>query len=256
MKIISYSDLHLEFGKKFCLPDPSTTDLMVLAGDIITFRDYEPLDQLLSGWNKPVLYVIGNHEYYTKRPMDNDVAAFHSWLTKCHPNVTLLQDEATEIDGVHFFGGTMWTNFADANPIAIASAKQRMVDYRRIMLPNGEMLKPADTIKLHQLFVTKINAWFNQELGGPRVVITHCAPVINPHSRYADSSMLPAFNSLDMLEVIEKYQPNLWIYGHTHEYDDQTIGHTQIISNPRGYPNRGGGFECAQFDPTGNPVSI
>jgi hypothetical protein len=32
---------------------------MILAGDIITLGDYDPLDQLLQKWKKPVLYVTG-----------------------------------------------------------------------------------------------------------------------------------------------------------------------------------------------------
>ena len=44
---------------------------MILAGDIVTLRDYAPLDQILRKWKKPVLYVTGNHEYYTRRPMND-----------------------------------------------------------------------------------------------------------------------------------------------------------------------------------------
>ena len=61
MKIITYSDLHLEFGTDFRPPGNRDADLMILAGDIITFRDFEPLGRFLDGWSKPVLYVAGNH---------------------------------------------------------------------------------------------------------------------------------------------------------------------------------------------------
>ncbi len=44
MKIISYSDLHLEFGGGFLPPAETDADIMILAGDIITFRDYAPLN--------------------------------------------------------------------------------------------------------------------------------------------------------------------------------------------------------------------
>ena len=30
---------------------------MIVAGDIVTLRDYEPLDKILRKWKKPVLYV-------------------------------------------------------------------------------------------------------------------------------------------------------------------------------------------------------
>ena len=36
MKIITYSDLHLEFGTDFMPLADSCADLMILAGDIIT----------------------------------------------------------------------------------------------------------------------------------------------------------------------------------------------------------------------------
>jgi hypothetical protein len=52
------------------LPPDATGDVMILAGDIITLRDYDPLDRLLQKWKRPVLYVTVNHEYYTQRPMN------------------------------------------------------------------------------------------------------------------------------------------------------------------------------------------
>ncbi len=256
MKIITYSDLHLEFGTNFQPPADSNADLMILAGDIITFRDFEPLGRFLDGWNKPVLYVTGNHEYYTQQPMDAGDCAFHDWLKEYYPNVTVLQDEAIEIDGVHFFGGTMWTDFAGADRRAMITAHQQMNDYRLIILPNGQQLTPADTITFHQIFVCNLMAWLEQGLSGPRIVITHNAPVVNPNTQFGNSPLTPAFNALDMKEIIEKHQPDLWVYGHTHECDDQTIGKTRIISNQLGYPDNRGRFECADFDKLGKIFEI
>ena len=88
---------------------------MVLAGDIITLKDWMPLDRLLQPWRKPVLYVVGNHEYYTQRPMDEENRKFRAWLAAHRPQVKLLLDEEISIDGVHFFGGTMWTDFDTGN---------------------------------------------------------------------------------------------------------------------------------------------
>ena len=93
-------------------------------------------------------------------------------------------------------------------------------------------------------------------MNGPRVVITHNAPLFNPHTKYNDSTLRPAFNSLDMVKVIETHQPHLWVYGHTHECDDQTLSRTRIISNQLGYPDGRGGFECRDFDRLGRPIDI
>jgi predicted phosphodiesterase len=87
MRIITHSDLHLEFGSGWLLPPAVHGDVMILAGDIVTLRDYEPLDQILRKWKKPVLYVTGNHEYYTQRPMNEEDDRFKARLADRHPHV-------------------------------------------------------------------------------------------------------------------------------------------------------------------------
>jgi predicted phosphodiesterase len=256
MKIISYSDMHLEFGKDFRPPADTDADVMILAGDMITFRNFEPLGWMLQDWRKPVLFVAGNHEYYTQRPMDAGETGFKTWFGEHHPNVVFLQDESITIDDVHFFGGTMWTDFNGADHKAMMEAANGINDYRQIMLPSGQLLKPIDTVAYHASFVTSLERWFAEDFSGKRVVISHHAPVVNPNTQYSNSPLMPAFNSLDMVPIIEKYQPTLWVYGHTHECDDQMVGRTRIISNQRGYPNRLGGFECAAFDKGGLLVEV
>jgi Icc-related predicted phosphoesterase len=111
-------------------------------------------------------------------------------------------------------------------------------------------------VVLHETFKSKLLNWFSKDLTGPRVVITHTAPILNPNTKHGGSPYMPAFNSLDMVEVIERHQPTLWVYGHTHECDDQTIGRTRIISNQLGYPANSNAFECQDFDEAGVPIDI
>jgi predicted phosphodiesterase len=256
LKILTYSDLHLEFGSGWGLPIEVEGDLLILAGDIVTFKDYRPLEQLLRSWKKPVLYVTGNHEYYTRRPMDEEDRNFRSWLEAHCPQTILLLDEETSIDGINFFGGTMWTDFGGGNRLAMDTARYQINDFRLIRNGGDMPFTPADAIARHQGFVAKLLDWFHKDLSGPRVVISHNAPVINPNTKFKDSPLWPAFNSLDMVKVIEEHQPALWVYGHTHECDDQAIGRTRIVSNQLGYPDRVGGFECRDFDRAGKPVQI
>ncbi len=252
MKIITYSDLHLEFGVDF-QPD---ADVMILAGDIIVLGNNRPLERLLSNSDKPVLYVLGNHEYYTRTPMKEEVNRFRNWLARHYPQVYLLQDEAVTIDDIHFFGGTMWTDYCNGNAMHMLYARNMMQDYQLIMENEFTKLTPDYTAILHKEFVDKPVTWFEEDLPGTRVVISHHAPVINPHTRYGKSPLRHAFNSLDMIDIIETYQPALWGYGHTHECDDQRIGKTRVISNQRGYPNEKTGFSGGGFDPNGVPISI
>ena len=232
---------------------------MILAGDIITLKDYDPLDRLLQSWKKPVLYVTGNHEYYTQSPMNHGDNKFRAWLEGNHPNTKLLLDEEVSIGGVNFFGGTMWTDFNGADRRAMEIARSQMNDFRPIWLiynPDQTSFRPTDAVALHNNFTAKLLNWFDKDLSGPRVVISHNAPVINPNTKFKGSPLMPAFNSLDMVKIIENRQPALWVYSHTQECDDQTIGKTRIISNQLGIPDQFGGFECKDFDRAGVPVDI
>ena len=148
----------------------------------------------------------------------------------------LLLDEEVSIGCVHFFGGTMWTDFNGGDLRAMETARSQMNDYRLIYNPDETPFTPADSIALHKNFVSKLLKWFGKNLSGPRVVISHNAPVINPNSKYKGGL---AFNSLDMVEIIETHQPALRVYGHTHEY-----------------PGNLGGFECKDFDEAGLPVEV
>lgn len=86
MKILVYSDLHLEFSD--FQPPPTEYDLVVLAGDIsvrgrgVTWAN--------DAFKCPVIYVCGNHEYY-KGHLDRtmtkmrDAAADHVHILDTSP---------------------------------------------------------------------------------------------------------------------------------------------------------------------------
>jgi hypothetical protein len=140
----------------------------------------------------------------------------------------------------------MWTDFNRGDRRAMETARAEINDFRLIRNPEGTVFRPVDAVALHMNFVTKLLDWFGQDLSGPRVVISHNAPVVNPNTKFRGSPLMPAFNSLlsitcfqslDMIEVIEKHQPALWVHGHNHECDDQTVGRARIISNQLGYPD-------------------
>lgn len=250
MKILLYSDLHLEFGNDFAPPKDLEADVMILAGDIITFKDFEPLKRFLADWKKPVLFVAGNHEYYTKQSMAECDKNFLHYLDKNFSpeqflNFIWLRNHGCEFEDISFFGGTMWTNFAHS-PLAMMHAKRDMADYRYIFKNKTQKLWPEDTVKFHKEFKEKLIAWLEENKDKKRVIISHHAPCLNPNSQFKDSILQPAFNSLEMVDVIEKYQPDLWVYGHTHECDDQMIGKTRIVSNQFGYYKQ---EECKQFNP-------
>lgn len=237
MKLLIYSDLHLEFKNPILPPKESAADLLILAGDICVFKDLQPLDTFLKDWNKPAIYIAGNHEYYTNKAMGKGDDALLEYIKTKKPNLTFLRDEAYTLGDVEFFGGTMWTDLNNGNPMDSIWVHSGMNDYKIIRNNNYQKIWPEYTRQLHAAYKSKLVAWLEKNKDKKRVVISHHAPVMNKNTRFGNSKLWSAYNSLDMIPVIEEHQPDLWCYGHTHESDDQMIGRTRIVSNPYGYHN-------------------
>lgn len=261
MKLAIYSDLHLEYNRNITIPNDLNADVIILAGDCTNYSCTHRIKEFLNGWNKPVLYVLGNHEYYNLSrswydpilDMDDVKVKFLNDLYDDVPNLQIMGNQSIIIDDVSFYGGTMWTNFNNSNPLDMLQARDYMNDFRVIyeFTPNGRrILTPEDTVKFHQEYVKGLELWLDRKHDGKRVVISHHAPTYNPMTKYSTSKLQPAFNSLDM----EKYfgSMDLWIYGHTHEADDRIIGDMRIISNPLGYPNE----NVNDFDIYGKMVEV
>lgn len=257
MKIITYSDIHLEFGSPLKAPE-CDADVMILAGDIVTFGNIKPLTAFLKGWLNPVIYIAGNHEYYNPSiTMAIGRKNLRKWLQH-HKNVHFLDNTSITIEGVNFFGGTMWTDFNGKDRYHMQLAERRMNDYRMIKI--GDMpISADDTYRFHAEYVYELRQWFAKGLSGKHVVVSHHCPGVNPNTKYKDSIMNAAYNSLDMIPIIEEFQPALWMSGHTHECHDMMIGNTRLISNQSGYPQRMWKslvYECKEFDTTGKMVEI
>jgi Icc-related predicted phosphoesterase len=243
MKIQIYSDLHLEFAPFD--PPETDADVVVLAGDI-HIRDRAVAWAKESFLGKPVLYVLGNHEYYREaypKHLEDIRSAAHG------SNVHVLENEAFVFDGVAFLGATLWTDFRlTGNPvIAGIAAAEGINDFKQIRLSNEKYRKfrPKDAAAIHGESIVWLRAECDRQrsMGRKIVIVTHHAP--SPRSipdRYHGHSLNPAYaSSLD--EFVAQSGASLWIHGHIHEGGQYSIGDTLVARNPRGYPG-----ECTGFD--------
>ena len=103
MKLNILSDLHLGFG---AMDWPvNDADVVVLAGDIS--RPREAVAWALK-FDKPVLYVPGNHEFYGSS-IDG---ALDELQRLCQgTQVQVLDNRELVMGGVRFLGSTLWTDF-------------------------------------------------------------------------------------------------------------------------------------------------
>lgn len=233
MKLHVLSDIHVEF-EDFDAP-ATDADVVVLAGDIHVGRN--GLDWALKQFpDKPVLYVLGNHEYYGKA-----IPRFTEKLREfaSGTNIHILEQEALTIDGVTFLGCTLWTDFELFGDPRIAGyeATQKMTDYKKIRVsPKYSRLRSIDTCAIHH----RSKRWLEsklQENTDDTVVITHHAPSLQslPDSKHNDLMSAAYVSNLD--EFVSQSGARYWIHGHLHAPSDYALGATRVLCNPKGYPD-------------------
>jgi Icc-related predicted phosphoesterase len=250
VKIFLISDIHFEFHNNVdwlpLLPDGNQFDVLVLAGDI----GHGPwlatgLRRLRSRFpSKPIVYVAGNHEYYrgnvTRSPVgDIGIGNFH-YLEKC----------SVELSGYKFIGTTLWTGFdclgSDLIERAMHLSKYSVADFMEIRIAeltetNGVPLRITPEYMRDMYLQSR--AWLDAELAGSdpekAIVITHFPPSREFRHGQIREDVISAYFQSNCIDLIQKYQPALWLYGHNHWSDQQQCGKTRVISNQYGYPREG-----------------
>jgi hypothetical protein len=184
--------------------------------------------------------VMGNHEHYHGK--------FHKTLEVLRgivpSNVTILEKEAVEFEGVVFMGATLWTNCNNGDSLTTYTLKAGMNDYRVIQNHYEDKnlyfkLTPEYTFRDH----IKAMRFFEEELKKHTdkrvVVITHHAPsfmsISEQYRNPGDHHMNGGYAS-DLSEfILDHPQIKTWVHGHVHSQHDYLIGDTRVVANPRGY---------------------
>ena len=248
MKIALLSDLHLSVHP---MPAPPTdADVVVLAGDL--GRPAAAMEWA-GQYRQPTLFVAGNHEYY-----GTDLASGLAELRAraAGTAVRVLERETWHHRGVRFLGCTLWADLrlwqtAEEREQGLAQATQFVGDFSRIGVAPGfdDRFTPALSRLLFDGSVAWLESCFAEPHDGPTVVVTHFAPARGSiATRFAGSAINACFVS-DLDAQIRRWQPELWLHGHTHDSFDYRIGATRVVANPRGYVLKGE-IENRRFDPS------
>lgn len=232
MKIQIISDLHQEFGVSDLSFDRA--DVVVLAGDVnLGTKGIEWIKNKIT--DKPVIYILGNHEYYK--------GSYPKTLHKIkaaaeNSNVSVLENDFVDRDGIRFHGTTLWTDFSIfGNPRYYGSVCQNgMNDYRKIRRdPSYSKMRSVDIFKIHQFSKIWLQESLEASAGMKNIVVSHHAPSLQSSPpRFRENPLTSAYVS-DLEDVILQYQPLYWIHGHIHTPCRYPIGKTEIICNPHGY---------------------
>lgn len=249
MRIWILSDLHLDIGRKpWSPPDIPDADVAVIAGDVC-----QGLPEAI-GWaartigpHMPVVMTAGNHEFYNRV---HDIELARGREAAAAAGVHFLEDGVVELNGVHFSGSTLWTDYAldgvGRRAVAMEAARRGLNDHRRItatLHPEWRRFRPEEALSIHRASRRFLDGALDGDANGsPHVVVTHHGPApASVHPAFEGDPLNPAFVS-DLRELIEARRPALWVHGHVHANRDHTVGTTRIVCNPHGYPSENPGF--------------
>jgi len=257
MKLQIVSDLHFEFlphghPSRRIAPVPEA-DVMVVAGDI---ADQDRAVEAFRDWPVPVVYVLGNHEYYrTDYPsLRTRMAALPQMQRGAVAILDPGQMIASDRAGLRtrILGATLWTDFRLYEPAvpradAIAAAEKVITDFTQIRFA-GAPLRAEQIVDEHRRQRAWLEARLAESFDGKTVVVTHHAPSARSvHPRFASDPVSAAFAS-----DLEALMPGvaLWIHGHLHDSSDYRVGNCRVVANPRGYRDGANDrFENPAFDP-------
>jgi Icc-related predicted phosphoesterase len=253
MKLYVTSDLHLEFAD-LDLQNQDAVDVLILSGDICVAKDLDRPDargdqvreffRRISRDFPEVVYVMGNHEHY-----HGDFAKTQDLIQTTLDrleitNIHLLEKNTWQHDDWLFIGGTLWTDFNQADPLTLWHARQNMSDF--VVTKNSAVsfykFIPEHALEDHQRMKDYIhdvidNRRSRDDHSSRVIVVGHHSPSrLSTHPRYqTDEHMNGCYSSRMEEFILDHPEIRLWTHGHTHEDFDYEIGTTRVVCNPRGY---------------------
>ena len=227
MKLWIVSDLHIDNQSDFIAGEqrPHDFDVLVVAGDVVdgdVVRGIETAAAMAGG--KPAIYVAGNHCHWGHSFQD---VRDRGMEAGARTGVHFLQNSAASIDGITFFGATLWMPMLRDQSAprpdlsAIMSGRARDPAPHSAM-PFGEpvfvqgpdiMDRRARNRDIHREFMRSRDA-MKHELAVD-VIVTHYPP---------------------SADLISEIGARMWIHGHEHRIRDEIVGITRVLSNATGLP--------------------
>jgi Icc-related predicted phosphoesterase len=253
LRLHVFSDLHLEFGPlelTLAVRAGQLAELVLLAGDIDIKR--RGPDWAAATFTQRVAIIGGNHEAYGDS-LFATIAAGRSAAERVsrgrQNEIRFLERETWTMaaaDGtpVRLIAATLWTDFelfgTETRSGVMARAHAQMSDFHQIrildeLLQETRRLEPMDVFRLHSMSRQFLETELGTPFDGLTIVMTHHAPSMISISDRFRGDLLTAAYASNLDEVVERFQPALWVHGHTHDSFDYRIGRTRVICNPRGY---------------------
>jgi Icc-related predicted phosphoesterase len=252
MKAWVFSDIHLTRLPGMTLSQPMAVpdaDICICAGDtsgtLSTAVDYLLTDIAPC---MPVVTVLGNHEYYG---LSVSKALSRAKRNTNGSDVHVLENSVFMIDGLRVLGATLWTDLAipvgdEAElpedlrlEVTKLEIPKHIADYTEIYSDVGHMerITPDETVARHKDTLGFLIESLETPFDGKTVVLTHHAPLLTSIDQRFLGNISNAAYASDLSALIDRYQPDMWVHGHVHQFFDYRRGKTRVLCNPRGFSN-------------------
>lgn len=243
--IVQYaSDLHLDFAAnlRYVLGGGIRPegDVLVLAGDVVNLFELERFadfwDWCAKNWRQTI-FVPGNHDYYgiwregSKLPRPRRFAI--------RPNVSCCSNAVVRLGATDFVCSTLWSR---VSPEQTREVGRLLLDFQAITL-GDRPLTVADYNGFFEAswrFVRQAVADCDEarkrtQAAGDIVVVTHHVPTFAAVADYRKDSPVGTGFTTELGDWIADSPVKAWIYGHSHDSVEVTVGKTRVLSNQLGY---------------------
>lgn len=258
MKIAVLSDIHSEFYHNdldWLPPLPADIDVLVLAGDLAIGQGLQVIVNRIGDAlpHIQIVLVAGNHEFY-RQPRQKTLQSYREMFAN-NSRIHFLENDYVDIEGIRFIGATLWTGFklhdeTDDRNYVKAMIQSAVSDFRLIREEGiiDKTFSPTDSEKLFSQSCTAIESILKFSDSTKTIVVTHFPPMPHLHHPSFPIDWLSCYFTADCSELVKRYEPAYWIYGHNHWSHNETFGQTRFVSNQYGYPNEASEFMC-NFNP-------
>lgn len=232
MRIHLQSDTHVEMGR--AIGSTCVSDVTVCPGDIGTLSEPYKIERYFDMIGKNtdhIIWVLGNHEFYHGEYYQVLEDAWNL-ANKC--GVKLIDIEYgnpnLEIDGIKFWGSTLWTDLKKADWFIMNRIGHGFNDFY-IIAKGDKGFTAHDTVEINNNTRKAIDYKAD-------IIITHHAPIMMEHRRFPISDITYGFCNTGLEEVICNSKAKYWMYGHTHDSRAIDLNGTLVVSNQQGYPKQ------------------
>ena len=227
------SDLHIEY-KNDITPNPldfitPSADVLILAGDIGSFYKLDQLTEFLKSLCshfQVVLYVPGNHEWYTipgHDPLNWDV--LEKRMRKVESailNLYVLYRSSVRIGDIYIAGATLWS-------------KPECLVPPYIVRVHGMRTKEYQNKHNEDLLYLKKIMNYCQNNEHKLLVVTHHPPTKKVLDGAKKRNKFISLYASDLDHLLDKNKVSTWVCGHVHKnFDFISEKGCRVVGNQKG----------------------